>query len=85
MEGRGRGWDEGRKPQRAGEIFNGGSQHLETPSKDFHLAIGEGLGWLKWLKMGKRKVLNFIQLFLHYFLLVKIFLAKLKNLYIQYA
>ena len=38
---------------------------------------------MKWLKMGQRK--NFMQFFLYYILLVKILLAKLKNLYIQYA
>ena len=35
---------------------------LETPSKDFDLAIGGGIGWMKWLKNGgRRKVLYFIQ------------------------
>ena len=78
-------WGRG-KPQRFGTIFYWGSWPLETPYKDFHLAIGGGPGWTKWLKkMGQRKILYFIKLFLHYILLVKILLCKLKNLYIQYA
>ena len=28
---------------------------LKTTSKDFHLAIGDGLGWIKWLKNGAEK------------------------------
>ena len=42
----------GCKQQRVGTIFYGDSWPLETPSKDFHLAIGGGLGWIKWLKNG---------------------------------
>ena len=30
-----------------------------TPSKDFHLAIGGGLGWIKWLKNGAEKGFTF--------------------------
>ena len=52
----------GGKPQRVGTIFLLGKLTPETPSKDFHLAIGEGIGWMKWLKNGgQRKVLYFIQ------------------------
>ena len=43
------------KPQRVGTIFYGESWTLETPSKDFLLAIGGGLGWMKWLKNGAEK------------------------------
>ena len=28
---------------------------LDTPSKDFYLAIGGGLGWMKWLKNAAEK------------------------------
>ena len=43
------------KPQRVGTIFYGGSWHQETLSKNFHLAIGGGLGWIKWLINGAEK------------------------------
>ena len=67
-----------------GTIFYLGNWPLETPSKDLHLAIGGGLGWMK--KIGQKKVLYFMQFFFcTIFFLVKILLAKLKNLYIQYA
>ena len=32
---------------------------LETTCKDFNLAIGEGLGWRKWLKNGAGKGIMF--------------------------
>ena len=32
-----------------------GGVDLKTPFKDFDLAIGGGLGWLKWLKNGAGK------------------------------
>ena len=35
--------------------FYGGSRHLETRCKDFSLAIGGGLGWMKLLKYGAGK------------------------------
>ena len=46
----------------------GGSWPVKTPCKDFNLAIGGVLGWMKWLKNGAGKSLYFIQLFLHYIL-----------------
>ena len=49
-------------------ICLGGSWPLKTPCKDFNLAIGGVLGWMKWLKNGAGKSLYFIQLFLHYIL-----------------
>ena len=54
--------------------FYGGSWSLKTPCKDFNLAVVGGLGWMKWLKNGADKSF-----------LVKILLAKLKYLYIQYT
>ena len=62
------------------KVINGGQatkcrDHLllgelapQAPSKDFHLANGGGLGWMKWLKMGQRKILYFMQFFLYYIL-----------------
>ena len=32
--------------------FHRGSWPLKTPFKKFNLAIGGGLGWMKWLKNG---------------------------------
>ena len=45
----------GGKLKSVGTIFYWESGPLEIPCKDFHLAIEEGLGWMKWLKMGQRK------------------------------
>ena len=76
----------GCKQQRAGTIFYGESWPLEAPSKDFHLAIGGGLGWIKWLKNGQGKVLHFMQLFLHYILFGQSFTGYIKEpSYIQYV
>ena len=47
------------------EWNNGSSWSLETPYKDFNLAIGRGIGWMKWVKNGEEKSLYFMQLFLH--------------------
>ena len=55
------GWGEilkpsyGGKPQRDGATFYGESCTLKTPSKDFNLAVGGGLGWMKWLENGAGK------------------------------
>ena len=67
----------GVKPQRVGTIFYGGSWPLKAPSKDFHLAIGGGLGWMKWLKNGTEKGYS-----CNVYFLVKIYwlMAKLKKL-----
>ena len=43
------------KPQRNGIILMGGSWPFETTCKDFNLAIGGGLDWMKWLKNGAGK------------------------------
>ena len=51
------------KPQRVGTIFYIGSWPFKTPSKDFHLAIGRGLGWMKWLKNGAEKGFIFHAIF----------------------
>ena len=40
-----------------------GSLPLETPSKDNHLAIGGGLGWIKWLKNWAEKGFIFHAIF----------------------
>ena len=40
-----KGWDH----------FYGGSWPFKTPLKDFNLATGGGLGWMKWLKNGAGK------------------------------
>ena len=45
----------GSNPQRVATIFYWGSWPLEAPSKDFHLAIGRGLVWMKCLKNGAEK------------------------------
>ena len=45
----------GRKPQRFGTSFYGGIWLLETPSTDFHVAIGGGLVGMKLLKSGTGK------------------------------
>ena len=68
-------------------IFYWGSWTLETPCKDFHLAIGRGLDWMKWLKNRAEKDFTFHAIFptLYISFLVKILLAMLSNLYIQYA
>ena len=50
----------GDKPQTNGTIFMGGSLTLKTPCKDFNLAIGERLGWMKLLKNGAGKSLYFM-------------------------
>ena len=58
-----------------------GSWALETPYKDFNLAIGRGLLWMKWLENG-------MQLYIYsctISFLVKIFLINLKYLHIKYA
>ena len=46
----------GGKPQRDKGYFYGGSSILKVPCKDFNLAIVGELGWMKWLKMGQKKV-----------------------------
>ena len=51
------------KPQRVGTIFYMGSLPLETLSKDNHLAIGGGLGWIKWLKNWAEKGFIFHAIF----------------------
>ena len=43
------------KPQRFGTSFYGGIWPLETPSTDFHEAIGGGLVWMKLLKSAAGK------------------------------
>ena len=55
--------------------------------KDLHLAIGGGLHWMKWFRNGEEKDFIFHATFpaLYISFLVRILLAKLKNLYIQYA
>ena len=61
--------------------FYWGSWALETPYKDFNLAIGRGLPWMKWLENG-------MQLYNYsctISFLVKILLINLKCLHIQYA
>ena len=75
----------GAKPQIVGIIFYWESSPLETPSKDFHLAPGGGLGWVKWLKNRAEKGFIFHAVFfctISY--LVKILLANLNKLFIQY-
>ena len=57
---------------------------LIRPYKDFNLAVGGGLGWMKWFKNGVKKSLHFMQLFLHYILFGENLLVKLKYLYIEY-
>ena len=47
------------------EWNNGRSWPLEAPCKDFNLAIGRGIGSMKWLKNGEGKSLYFMQLFMH--------------------
>ena len=42
-------------PQRVGTIFYRGSWPLETPIKDYQLAIRGRLGWMKWFKNGAEK------------------------------
>ena len=68
------------KPQRVETICYWRSWPLLRPSKFFHLAIGAGLGWMKWLKSGEGKGLIF-----HAVISALYSLAKLKNLYIHYA
>ena len=46
-----------------GTIFYMRSRPLDTPSKDFHLAIGSGLGWIKWLKNEAEKGFIFHAIF----------------------
>ena len=55
-----------------------GELTLETPRKDFHLAIRGGLDWMKWLKNGAEKDFIFHAIFpaLYISFLVKILLAK---------
>ena len=68
--------------------FYWGSCALETPYKDFNLAIGRGLVWMKWLENGTGKNLYFMQLYNYsctISFLVKILLINLKYLHIQYA
>ena len=55
---------------------------LKTPCKDFNLAFGGGLGWLR---MGEGKVYISCNYTCTISSLVKILLVKLKYLYIQYA
>ena len=49
------GGGEGGRPKRVQAIFYWGSWPLKVPSKTFHLSIGGGLGWIKWLKNGAEK------------------------------
>ena len=49
-----------------GKLQKNGTIFLKTPCKDFNLAIGGGLGWMKWLKNGAGKSVCFMELFLHY-------------------
>ena len=42
-------------PQRVGTTFYRGSWPLETPIKDYQLAIRGRLGWMKWFKNGAEK------------------------------
>ena len=44
------------KPKLDGTIFMGGSLPLETPCKNFNLAIGGGAKLDKWFKNAERKV-----------------------------
>lgn len=37
---------------------------MRQEGKDFHLGIGGGLFWMKWLKNSEGKCLSFMQLFL---------------------
>ena len=39
---------------------------LKRPFKNFNLAMGGGLVWMKWLKYDAGKSLYFMQLFLYY-------------------
>ena len=74
------------KPQRVGTIFYGESWTLQTPSKDFHLAIGGKLGWMKMIKKwGRERFYISCNYSFTISFLVKILLAKLKSLYIPYA
>ena len=53
--GWGRGWDfssYGMRATKGWDCFHRGSWPLKTPFKKFNLAIGGGLGWMKWLKNG---------------------------------
>ena len=70
----------GGKPQR----HKGMGACLWGKLTPFDLAIG-GLGWMNWLINGAGNCLYFMPLFLHYILLVKILLVKVKYLYIEYA
>ena len=70
-----KGWD----------YFYGVDWPLQTPCKDFNLAIGGELGWMKWLKLGQGKVYILCNYSCTISSLVKILLIKLRYLYIQYA
>ena len=67
----------GDKPQKGWDHFYGRSWPLETPNKDFHLAIGGGLDCIKWLKGGTEKGFISCNYFSTVFVLVKILLANL--------
>ena len=66
--------------------FYRGSWPLETPCKYFNLAIGGGLGRMKLLKKwGRERFYVWCSYSCTISFLVKVLLAKLKCLYIQYA
>ena len=67
----------GGKPQRMGPFLRD-SWPLKTPCKNVNLAIGGGLGWMKWLKNGAGKSLYFMQLFLHYIIFGENFIGEVK-------
>ena len=70
-----RGWGKILKSSYGGQAakewdhFYVGSRPLDIPCKDFNLAIGGGLGWMKWLKNGAGKGFIFHAIiYLHYIL-----------------
>ena len=68
----------GVQAKREWDHFYGGRWPLITPCKDFNLAIVGGLSWMKWLKMGQRKVYISCSYSWTISFLVKILLVKLK-------
>ena len=58
----------------------GESSLLKTPCKEFNVAIGGGLGWMKWLKNGAEKVYTSWNYSSIISFLVKTLLVKLKYL-----
>ena len=65
--------------------FYWGGWSLNISCKDFNLAIGGGLGWVKRLKIGQGKGYISCNYSCTISFLVKILLVKLNYLYTQYA